>query len=45
LERIESEVPTEEARQLVAFIRSSKRGICRDARSRRGQQLNAAAEE
>jgi UDP-N-acetylglucosamine acyltransferase len=45
LERIESEVPTEEARQLVEFIRASRRGICRDARSRRGQQLNAAAEE
>ena len=45
LERIEREVPTEEARQLVAFIRSSRRGICRDARSRRGQQPDAAAEE
>ncbi|MBI3934295.1 MAG: acyl-ACP--UDP-N-acetylglucosamine O-acyltransferase [Acidobacteria bacterium] len=32
LERIEKEIPTEEARQLVAFIRGSKRGICRDAR-------------
>lgn len=34
LERIEKEVATEEARQLVAFIRSSQRGICRDARQR-----------
>ncbi|HWP85110.1 MAG TPA: acyl-ACP--UDP-N-acetylglucosamine O-acyltransferase [Terriglobia bacterium] len=32
LERIEREVATEEARQLVAFIRASRRGICRDAR-------------
>ena len=32
LERIEREIPTPEARHLVEFIRSSKRGICRDAR-------------
>src|SRR3990172_5322071 len=35
LERIEKEIPSEEARQLVAFIRSSKRGICRHARAQR----------
>lgn len=29
LERIEREIPTEHARHLVKFIRSSKRGICR----------------
>ena len=32
LERIEREIPTPEARHLVDFIRSSKRGICRDFR-------------
>ncbi len=30
LERIETESPTEHTRHLVAFIRSSKRGICRE---------------
>jgi len=30
LQRIETEVPTEHTRHLVAFIRSSKRGICRE---------------
>jgi len=30
LARIESEVPTEHTRHLVSFIRSSKRGICRE---------------
>ena len=30
LKRIESEVPTEHARHLVGFIRSSERGICRE---------------
>jgi len=30
LTRIEAEVPTEHTRHLVAFIRSSKRGICRE---------------
>ena len=34
LERIEKEQSSEEARQLVAFIRNSKRGICPDARRR-----------
>jgi len=32
LERIEKEVPTEHARHLVEFIRSSKRGICHPSR-------------
>jgi UDP-N-acetylglucosamine acyltransferase len=31
LTRIETEVPTEHTRHLVAFIRSSKRGICRES--------------
>jgi UDP-N-acetylglucosamine acyltransferase len=30
LQRIESDIPTEHTRHLVAFIRSSKRGICRE---------------
>jgi len=30
LQRIETEVPTEHTRHLIAFIRSSKRGICRE---------------
>ncbi|MCU1339998.1 MAG: acyl-[acyl-carrier-protein]--UDP-N-acetylglucosamine O-acyltransferase [Bryobacterales bacterium] len=30
LQRIEAEIPSEHARQLVQFIRSSKRGICRE---------------
>jgi UDP-N-acetylglucosamine acyltransferase len=30
LARIEAEVPTEHTRHLVAFIGSSKRGICRE---------------
>jgi UDP-N-acetylglucosamine acyltransferase len=30
LERIEAEAATEHTRHLVAFIRSSKRGICRE---------------
>lgn len=33
LRRIETEIPTEETRHLVAFIRSSERGICRPATS------------
>jgi UDP-N-acetylglucosamine acyltransferase len=33
LARIEKEFSSEEARQLAAFVRSSKRGICRDARN------------
>jgi UDP-N-acetylglucosamine acyltransferase len=32
LERIEKEFPGEEAQQMAAFIRGSKRGICRDVR-------------
>ena len=34
LERMEREVPSEEVRQMVAFIRGSKRGICRDFRGK-----------
>lgn len=30
LARIEAEIPTEHTRHLVAFVRSSKRGICRE---------------
>jgi UDP-N-acetylglucosamine acyltransferase len=37
LERIESEIPSEEARHLVQFVRASKRGICRDAREKAAQ--------
>ncbi len=33
LQRIENEVGGEHARHMVRFIRSSKRGICREARS------------
>jgi UDP-N-acetylglucosamine acyltransferase len=33
LERIEAEVPTEHTRHLAAFIRGSKRGICREKRN------------
>jgi UDP-N-acetylglucosamine acyltransferase len=33
LVRIEAEAPSEETAHLVAFIRASKRGICREARS------------
>jgi UDP-N-acetylglucosamine acyltransferase len=35
LKRIESEVPTPEARHFVEFVRGSKRGICRDSREAR----------
>ncbi len=38
LERIEQEVPTEEAGHLVSFIRASRRGICKDYRSGRGRE-------
>jgi len=37
LTRIEKEIPTDEGRQLVAFVRGSKRGICRDARGKHGR--------
>ena len=30
LARIEAEIPTEHTKHLVEFIRSSKRGICRE---------------
>jgi UDP-N-acetylglucosamine acyltransferase len=36
LRKIETEIPTEHTMHLVAFIRSSKRGICREA-ARRGE--------
>lgn len=45
LERIEKELSSEEARQLAAFIRSSKRGICPDARRRGARQSEAAGDE
>jgi UDP-N-acetylglucosamine acyltransferase len=45
LERIEREVPTPEARHMVEFIRSSKRGICRDSSSRREQESGARSQE
>jgi UDP-N-acetylglucosamine acyltransferase len=35
LRRIETDVPTEHTRHLVAFIRASKRGICRMSNGRR----------
>ena len=44
LARIEKDLPTEEARQLVAFIRSSKRGICRDTQAK-GSRAGAGARE
>ena len=44
LERIEQEVPAEEARQFVQFIRSAERGICRET-SRRNFQSPKSAEE
>ena len=44
LARIEKNLPTEEARQLVAFIRSSKRGICRDTQAK-GSRAGAGARE
>jgi UDP-N-acetylglucosamine acyltransferase len=34
LERIEQEIPTEDAANLVSFIRASRRGICKDYRAR-----------
>jgi len=44
LERIEKELSAEETRLLVAFIRSSKRGICPDARSRGVRRTEASPE-
>ena len=41
LKRIEREIPTEEARQLVEFIRRSERGICRDSSERKSQILSS----
>ena len=37
LKRIESEIPTEEARHLVEFVRRSERGICRDSFDRKSR--------
>jgi len=37
LDRIETEVPSEHTRQLVEFVRRSKRGICRESRLSNGQ--------
>jgi UDP-N-acetylglucosamine acyltransferase len=34
--RIEIELPSEHTRHLIAFIRKSKRGICREGRGREG---------
>lgn len=46
LQRIEQEVPCEETRQFVEFIRGSQRGICRDAsRRRRGAPASEPAAE
>jgi UDP-N-acetylglucosamine acyltransferase len=39
LKRIESEIPSEEARHLVEFIRRSERGICRDSSESKSQIL------
>lgn len=33
LARVEAEAPSDETRHLVAFVRASKRGICREARN------------
>ena len=41
LRKIETEIPTEHTMHLVAFIRSSKRGICREA-GRRGETAHYA---
>ncbi|MBI4461004.1 MAG: acyl-ACP--UDP-N-acetylglucosamine O-acyltransferase [Acidobacteria bacterium] len=45
LERIESELPGEEARHLVEFVRRSERGICRDFRSDRSRQGGQVMDE
>jgi UDP-N-acetylglucosamine acyltransferase len=50
LDRIEKEIPTEEARHLVAFVRRSERGICREARGKgkstgRGGRTREESEE
>ncbi|MBV9499934.1 MAG: acyl-ACP--UDP-N-acetylglucosamine O-acyltransferase [Acidobacteriaceae bacterium] len=38
LARIETEIPSVETRQIIDFIRSSKRGICREKRTQRGDE-------
>jgi len=45
LQRMEQEIPTPEARHLVAFIRGSKRGICRDARGRVPDEISHGGTE
>jgi UDP-N-acetylglucosamine acyltransferase len=48
LDRIEKEISTEEARHLVAFVRRSERGICREARGKstgRGGRTREESEE
>jgi UDP-N-acetylglucosamine acyltransferase len=45
LARIQREIPTEEARHLVAFVRSSERGICRAARAKSTRQRGRVGEE
>ena len=42
LARIETEIPTPETLHLVAFIRRSERGICREAPRRHGESANDA---
>ncbi len=44
LERIEREVPTEEARHLVQFVRSSERGFCREASRKHFRRAMSAAD-
>jgi UDP-N-acetylglucosamine acyltransferase len=45
LERIETEIPSNEALELVAFIRASKRGICRDAAARQTAKLQGTEQD
>ncbi len=44
LERIEREVPTEEARHLIQFVRSSERGFCREASRKHFRRALSAAD-
>lgn len=45
LERIERDLTSEETRHLVAFIRKSKRGICRDFRAKNTREKAPRGEE
>ena len=45
LAKIETETTGEEVRQLVSFIRSSKRGICRDSLGRRSASISNEVED